>query len=123
MANDHFRGGADDERLFELSCGNEFPLFIFFESVMSDYRALFGKALDVLRFFFEIAQGNEERKIGVLVTRFFKFAIENALDIFPNAIAPRLDDHAAAHRRMFSEIGRFQYSFVPFGIVFFCEWV
>ena len=53
------------------------------------------KALGVLGFFFQIGKRDEQREIRVLMAGRFEFPIELLLDQFPNAIAPRLDDHAS----------------------------
>ncbi len=68
-ADDHFRSGADDERFFQLARGHEFAVGAFFEPMMRHDGAFFGKSLDVLRFFFQKAQRDEEREIGVLMAR------------------------------------------------------
>ncbi len=119
--DDHFRRRTDDQRLFERSGWNELPFCIFFESVMRDDRAFGRKSFDVLGLFLQIAQGNKERKVGVLVPCRFEHAVENALDVFPQRIAPRFNDHAAADGRMFGEFGGFDDFLVPLGIIFFAS--
>jgi hypothetical protein len=68
------------------------------EPVVGDHRALLGEALHVRRLLLEEALGDEEREVGVLVARRLEHAIELALDVLPDGVAPRLDHHAPAHR-------------------------
>src|SRR3546814_9682436 len=56
-------------------------------------------------FLLEEAQGNEEREIAVLDARILDRGVHHRLDAFPDAIAPRLDDHAAANPRFLGEVG------------------
>ena len=86
--------------------------------MMRDHRALGGKALGMLRFFFEVAQGDEQREIGVHMARGLELRIKLALDVFPQAVAPGLDDHAAAHLRVLRHVGGTHDLLVPFGEIF-----
>ena len=45
-------------------------------------------------------------------------AVEDALDVLPDAIAPRLDHHAPANRGRFRHVTGTRHLLVPFGIVF-----
>ena len=119
-ADDGFRGGADDVGLGELPAGDHFRLsgdgvLDGFKAVMGDDGALRGKAFRVLGFFFQVGKRDEKRKIGVLVACGFEAAVELLLDEFPNAVAPGLDDHAAARFRIFGEVGGFDDLLVPLG--------
>ena len=59
---------------------------------------LLGEALDVLGLLGEEAQRDEQREIGVLVAGLLEAAGRASRCIFSQiAVAPRLDDHAAAH--------------------------
>ena len=73
---------------------------------MGDHRAFLGEALDVLGFLFEEAQRDEEREVGVLVAGGLEHAVQHALDVLPERVAPGLDDHAAAHGRGLGQVGR-----------------
>ena len=44
--------------------------------------------------------------------------VERALHVFPDAVAPRLDDHAAAHVGVLGEVGRADDLLIPFGKIF-----
>ena len=48
-----------------LPVGHQFAVGAGFEPMMRDHGAFLGKALDVLGLFFQIAQRDEEREIGV----------------------------------------------------------
>ncbi len=56
-------------------------------------------------FLFKEAQRNEEWEIGVLDAGVLDRGVHHRLDTFPDAIAPRLDHHAAAHARFLGEVG------------------
>src|SRR6187431_2093910 len=71
---------------------------------MRHYRALLGEALHVLGFLGQVRKWNEQRKIGVLVTGRFELPVEAALNVLPNAVAPRLDHHAAAYIRVLGKV-------------------
>ena len=95
--DDGFGGGADDEGFFEFTGGDEFAFGVDFQAVVGDDGAFFGETFDVLGFFFEKAYGDEQGEIGVLMSGVFEHFIEAALDVLPQAVAPGLDDHAAAN--------------------------
>ena len=87
-ADDRFAGRPHDQRLFELAGGHQPAVRRRFEPMMRDDGAFLGKALDVGRLFFQIAQRNEERKIGVLMARVLEHLVEHALHVFPDAHSP-----------------------------------
>ena len=116
-ADDGFGGRPDDERLFEFAGGHERAVGPGFEPVVGDHRALLGESLHMLRLLFEEALRDEEREIGVLVAGVLEHFVEDPLDVLPQPVAPRLDHHAAAHRRILGQVGRLDHLLVPFGIV------
>ena len=85
--------------------------------MMRDDGAFFGKSFYMLRFLFEIALGNKQRKVGILVTRFLEPPIERPLHVFPDTHAPGFDHHAPTHRRNLSHIRCFDHLLVPLGII------
>ena len=85
---------------------------------MRDHRAFLGEAFDVLRLLLQVAQRNEEREIGVLVSGGLEHGVERALHVFPHAVAPRLDHHAAAHLGILRQIGGAHDLLIPFGKIF-----
>src|SRR3546814_9978755 len=56
-------------------------------------------------FLLKEAQGDEQREITVLDAHILDARVHDRLDAFPDAIAPRLDHHAAAHPRFLGAIG------------------
>ena len=59
-----------------------------------------------------------KRKIGVLVSSILEHLVQHALHVFPQRIAPRLDHHAAAHRRVLRQIGPLDDLLIPLRIIF-----
>ena len=76
------RGRADDERLLELLAAG-----------VGDDGELGGEALDVLGLASQVALGDEEREVGVLVAGRLDPAVELALEQLPDAVAVGADDH------------------------------
>lgn len=63
--------------------------------MMSDDGTFGGEAFGVFGFFFQIGEGDEEGEVSVLMTCFFETGVELLLDVFPDAVTPRFDNHAA----------------------------
>ena len=104
VPDDRFRGGTDDQLLFEFGIGidhDALALGIVFQAVVGDHGALLGKAFHVVGLFREERLGDEEREIGVLVPRVLKHLVQGRLHFLPDGIAVRLDYHAAAYGRIF----------------------
>ena len=119
FADDCLGSRADDQRFVERRGGRELSVGAELQAGVGDHRALLCKPLNVLRFLFEIAHGNEEREIGVHVTRRLEHLVERRLHVLPKGISPRLYDHAAADGAVFRQVGGFDYLLVPLGIVLF----
>ena len=79
--------------------------------IVSGVTAAFG----VLGFLFQIGKRDEEGEVGVLVGGFLEASVVLLLDEFPDAVAPRLDDHATACLGIFRQVGGFDDLLVPFG--------
>ena len=62
---------------------------------MRDHRELGREALDVLGLLLQEALRDEQREVGVLVAGRLEAVVELALDLLPDGVAVRLDDHAA----------------------------
>ncbi len=107
IADDRFGGRSDHQRLgqFGLGVGDEPALVVLDQAVMRDDRHFLGKALDMLGLALEIGDWDKDREIAVLVSGRLDPIVEQALDPLPDAIAPRLDDHAAAHARFLGHVG------------------
>ena len=119
-ADDRLARGADDQRLGQLGRrrGTQAAAGRGLEPVMRDDGALLGEAFHVLGLLREIAQRDEEREVRVLVPGRLERGIEEALHVLPDAVAPRLDDHAAAHIRRLGHLGGAHHLLVPLGEVF-----
>ena len=98
-ADDGFGGRPNDQWLGQRTGRHHFALGVYLEPAVSDDRAFLGEALHVRRFALEITERNEEREIGVPVAGRLEHRVELPLHVFPNAITPRTNDHAAAHVR------------------------
>src|SRR3546814_10358578 len=64
-----------------------------------------GETIDMVGFLLKEAQRDEQWKITVLDAHVLDARVHDRLDAFPDAIAPRLDLHAAPHPRFLGEIG------------------
>ena len=98
--------------------GRSLPSASALQPVMRDHRAFLGEAFHVLRFLREVAERNEEREVGVLVAGGLEHRIELPLHVFPDAVAPGLDHHAAAHVGVLGQIRRADDLLIPFGKIF-----
>src|SRR3546814_13768993 len=105
---DHrFRGRADDQRLLQLrfGVGHELAPAVGNQTVVRDDRHFLRETIDMVGFLFKEAQGNEQREIGVLDARLLDRGGHHRLDAFLDALARRLDHHAAAPPRYRGESG------------------
>ena len=84
-ADDRFAGRPHDQRFFERTGGNQPAVGTGFESMVRDDRTFLGKALDMFRLFFQEAHRNEQRKVGIFVSRLLEHAVQHALHVFPEA--------------------------------------
>ena len=91
--DDRLRCGSNDQGLFEL-----------FSASVRDDCGLRREALHVRRLAMEKALGNEQREIGVAVSRLLEHVIEGALHSLPDAVAIWSNDHAAADGRIVGEL-------------------
>ena len=86
--------------------------------MVRDHSTLGGKSFRVVRFFFEIGKGNQQREVRVLVPSGLEASVELLLNQFPYAIAPRLDHHASTGFRILCKIRAADDLLVPFGKIF-----
>ena len=80
---------------------------------MRYHGAFLGKAFDVLGFLCEITQRNEQREISVAVTSGANHRVELALHVFPDAVAPRTNDHASAYVGSLSQFSCANHLLIP----------
>ena len=93
-----------------------------FQTVMRHDGAFLGETLDVRGFLLQIAQRYKKREVGVPVAGGLEHSVQNRLHPFPQGVAPRLDDHAAANFGVFSEIGRPDDLLIPLGKILLACW-
>ena len=89
------------------------------QPMVRDDRALLGEALDVLGLLLQEAHRDEQREVRVLVAGGLEHRVEPPLDVLPDGVAPRLDDHAAADVGVLGQVGGLDHLLVPLGVVFF----
>ena len=111
-----------DERLLELARGHELAVRPRLEPMVRDDRALLGEPSTCSASFCRKRQRDEQREVGVLVAGRLEHVVERALHVLPDRVAPRLDDHAAAHRRVLGEVRAGDDLLVPLGVVFVRAW-
>ena len=79
--------------------------------------AFLGKTFDVLGFFLQETERNEEGEIRVNVPRRLEFPVEAIAHVLPESHTPRLDDHAAAHWTDLGEVCSTNNLLIPFRVV------
>ena len=117
LADDRLAGGPHHVRLVQLSRRHQPALRSRLQPVVGHHRALLGEALDVLGLPLQVAQRDEQREVGVGVAGVLEHAVEDALHVLPQRVAPRLDHHAAAHRRQLRQVGGAHHLLIPLGVV------
>ena len=90
--------------------------------MVRDDCAFLREAFDMFCFLLKIRERNEQWEVGVLVARDLEHAIKHALDIFPERITPRLNDHAAAHIAGLCEFGCAHHLLIPLGVILLASW-
>ena len=118
LANDGLGGRTDNERLLELARGDEFSVRAHLEARVGDDGTFLGEAVDVRGFLLDIADRNEEREVGVHVAGLLEHRVEVALDVLPQGVTPRLDNHAAADGAVLRQVGVLDDLKVPLRVVF-----
>ena len=58
----------------------------------------------MILFFLQEPFGDKHGHVDVFVSRFLETAVQDALDVFPDRVTVRTDDHAALHGRILNEI-------------------
>ena len=122
FADDGLGGGAHDEGFLELAGGDEPAVRAGFEARVGDDGALFCKPFHVRGLLLDVAAGDEEREVGIGVPRGLEHGVERPLDVFPKRVAPRFDDHAAAHGAVLGEVGGLDNLLIPLRVVLGARW-
>jgi hypothetical protein len=73
------------------------------------------EALDVLGLLLQVALGDEQREVGVLVAQVLEHLVQDALHVLPDGIAIGTDDHAALHVRVVGELRLLDQVHIPLG--------
>ena len=84
---------------------------------MRDDRQLGGEALDVLGLLVQQLLGDEQGEVDVLVARRLETIVQCLLDVLPDRIAVRLDDHRALGQTVLGHAGLLDDLLVPGGEV------
>ena len=121
IADDRFRSGPYHKRLFQLGVGigDQPALPVRDQAVVGDDRHFLGEAFDVVRLTLEIGERDEQGEVGIVVAGGLDPVVEQALDAFPDAVAPRLDDHAPAHAGLFGHLPFGNGGLIPGGEIVF----
>ena len=117
-ADDRFRSRPNDQWLGERTRRNKFAFGVRLEPAVSNNRAFLCETLNMFGFLREITQRNEEREIGVAMAGGAKHRVEMMLHVFPDAVAPRANDHATADIGRFRHRGGPDHLLIPFGKIF-----
>src|SRR5690606_33041320 len=102
LAEQRLRRRPDGVRLLELLAAR-----------VRDDGELGGEALDVLGLALEVAHGDQQREVEVLVTGRLEHRVEVTLDVLPQRVAVRPEDEAATHRAEVHELGAVDDVVVP----------
>ena len=84
---------------------------------MRHHRHFLGETINVIGLPLEIGERDKQREVSVLNARRLDPVIHQPLNAFPDAIAPRLDHHAATHTGFLGKISGAAHLLVPFGEV------
>ena len=64
---------------------------------MGDDRTFLREAINVLGFFLQVRPRDEQREVGVDVTRGLEHPVELVLHVLPKGVTKRLDYHASSN--------------------------
>src|ERR1035438_5268871 len=101
-ADDRLAGGTHCEALLEILA-----------APAGHPRDLRVEALDVVRLLLQVRLRDEEREVHVLVAGALDHVVERPLDVLPQRIAVRTDDHATAYWRVVGKLGTTDHVRVP----------
>src|SRR5260370_41827769 len=93
MANNGLARRANSKRLFE-----------FFAASTRHPCKFWSETLDMFRFFLDKTTWNEQWKVSIEYSSFFEASIHKSLNILPDSITIRSDDHTASYRRIIFQL-------------------
>ncbi len=114
------RGGAHDKLLLQFGGGvdhDALAVGVVLQTVVGHHGALLGEALHMVRLAREERFGDEEREIGVLVSRLFEHVVQHALHLLPDGVTVGFDYHTSSDGRIFGQTGLHNEVVVPFRVV------
>ena len=116
IPDDGLGGRAHDQFLFQLRIGIDHHALAVgrhLKAVVRNHGAFLGEPFHMLGFPAQERFGDEQREIGVHVSRFLEHLVKLVLHLLPDGIAIGLDDHAAADSRLLGQIGLHHQIVVP----------
>ena len=93
------------------------PSGAFFQTMVCYYCTLLCKTFHMFRFTAEERLRNQQRKIGIHVSRFLKHIVQLTLHFLPDSVSVRFDHHTATHSRLFCQIGLHHQLIIPLRII------
>ena len=81
--------------------------------MVGHHGALRRKALGMLCLLLQVGDGDEQREVGVRVAGALELGVHLLLNELPDGVAPRFDDHAAAHLGVLRHVGSLDDLLVP----------
>ena len=106
IPDDRLRRRTHDQLFFQLGVGVDHHALAFgivLQPVVGHHGALLGEALDVVRLLGKERLGDEEREVGVLMSRILEHLVQSVVHLLPDGIAVGFDDHTSAHGRILGQ--------------------
>ena len=95
------------------------PVLELFVSAVSYPRNLGSKALNVIFFFLQKALGDKHRHTNILVTQRLETRVKVFLNVLPDSVAIRSDDHTALYAGVLDKLCLFADVGIPLCEIFF----
>ena len=105
---------------FDSGSGNDRDLAVdrdLLQAVVRNDRALLGESLDVLGLLGQEALGDQQREVGVHMAQLLELVVQGALDVLPDGVPVRADDHAAAHGAVLGQFRGLDDVLVPAAVI------
>ena len=120
IPDDGFRSRANNQFFFQFSFRvYDYPTTVrsIFQTMVCYYCTLLCKTFHMFRFTAEERLRNQQRKIGIHVSRFLKHIVQLTLHFLPDSVSVRFDHHTATHSRLFCQIGLHHQLIIPLRII------